>query len=123
MIKALIALAANIASYFFSEDYRKKKALKERDAINAEVAAGDEDAVNARLGRCLGLPWILIGLVLLGGCIKKRVPVYVREQDRSYSLQPGGVYTNESDSVVWIVPRKIFADLVILAAEGKGNNK
>jgi len=123
MIRALITLAANIASYFFSEDYRKKKAMKERDAINAEVSTGDEDAVNARLGRCLGLPWILIGLVLLGGCVTKHVPVYVREQDRSYSLRPGGVYTNNSDSVVWIVPRKIFADLVIVAAEGKGKTK
>jgi len=123
MIRALIALAANIASYFLSEEYRKKKSLKERDAINEEVAAGDEDAVNARLGRCLGLPWILIGLILLGGCCTKTVPVYVREQDRSYSLRPGGVYTNSSDTVVWIVPRKIFADLVILAAEGKGKTK
>ena len=56
-------------------------------------------------------------LVALGGCFSEPKTVYVREQDKVRALQPGAVYTNETDAVEWIVPRTKMTQLVI-SAEG-----
>ena len=113
MIKAILQIAASVAGYFLSERYQRKKDLKERDRIAQEVASGDENAVNARLGKFRSLPWIIVGLVLLGaGCACSKV-VYVREQDRVRALAPGEVYTNTSDVVEWIVPRTVMTKALI----------
>ena len=117
MIKAIVQLAASVAGYFLSERYQKKRDQGERERIAQEVAEGDENAVNARLGTFRALPWIIVGLVLLGaGCACSKA-VYVRERDRVRSLAPGEVYTNESDVVEWIVPRSVMTRAII-AYEG-----
>lgn len=120
MIKAILRIAASVAGYFLSERYRAKKRQAARDRIAGEVAGGDEDAVNARLGRFRAVwPWLVVGiLVAAAGCSCTRT-VYVREQDRVVALKPGGVHTNVSDAVEWIVPRSKMTQLVIEAEGGE----
>ena len=117
MICALVKLGAAIAGWFFSERRAKAKEQDRRDEIAEEVARGDEDAVNARLGRFRVWPWLVLGIVLAGGCTSEPKVVYVREQDKVRALQPGAVYTNVTDTVEWIVPRAKMTQLVI-SAEG-----
>lgn len=117
MIKALITMVANIAGYFFSPRRQEKKDQMERNTIAEEVASGDEDKVNARLGKFHAFPWLLAGALCIGGCFTSTKTVYVREQDKVRALQPGAVYTNETDVVEWIVPRTKMTQLVI-SAEG-----
>lgn len=117
MIKAIITMVANIVGYFFSTRRQEKKDQAERDKIAKEVAEGDEDKINARLGKFHIWPWLIVGILLIGGCYSQTKTVYVREQDKVRSLMPGAVYTNETDTVEWIVPRSKMTQLVI-SAEG-----
>lgn len=113
MIKAILQLVASVAGYFLSERYQRERDQRTRDRIADEVARGDENAVNARLGRFRSLAWTFAALALLGaGCACSKA-VYVREGDRARALAPGAVYTNTSDTVEWIVPRAVMARLVI----------
>ena len=65
MIKAIITgvatVVAALVGYFLSDGFRERLAQKQRDRIAAEVARGDEAAVNARLGRFRSVvPWVVI---------------------------------------------------------------
>ena len=123
MIKAILQVVASVAGYFLSEGYRAKKRQKERDVIAEEVAGGDEKAVNARLGRFRAVwPWLVVGILVAAGCCSAPKVVYVREADRVRCLPPGGVHTNVSDAVEWIVPRSKMTQLVI-DAEGLESQK
>ena len=114
MIKAILQIVAGVAGYFFSDAYRERKKQAERDRIAKEVAEGDEEAVNARLGRFRAvLPWLAVGILVAAGCCQQPKVVYVREADRVRCLLPGGVHTNVSDAVEWIVPRTKMTQLVI----------
>ena len=121
MIKIALTMAvtavAGIVGYFLSDTYKERQAQKQRDKIASEVSRGDEAAVNARLGRFRSVwLWLLVGLLVAAGCAMTRT-VYVKEQDRAVALQPGTVYTNTSESVEWVVPRAVMAQLLI-AEEG-----
>ena len=121
MIKTIITMIvtaiAGLVGYFVSDTFRERLAQKQRDKIAAEVARGDEAAVNARLGRFrVFWPWVIVGILVAAGCAMTRT-VYVKEQDKVIALKPGEVYTNESGAIEWIVPRAVMTQLVI-ANEG-----
>ena len=116
-ITAVVTAVAGIVGYFLSDTFRERQAQRQRDRIAAEVSRGDEEAVNARLGRFrVFWPWIIVGILVAAGCAMTRT-VYVKEQDKAIALQPGTVYTNTSESVEWVVPRAVMTQLVI-AEEG-----
>ena len=117
MIKSIITLIvtaiAGLVGYLVSDSFRERLAQRQRDKIADEVARGDEAAVNARIGRFKALgPWVLLALLVIVGCAVTRT-CYVREQDKVTALRPGEVYSNATESVEWIVPRAIMAQLVI----------
>jgi len=117
LVTMLVTAVAGIISYLVSDTFRERQAQKQRDKIAAEVARGDEKAVNARLGRFRSaIPWIAFCLLVIGGCVCTRT-IYVKEQDRVKALPPGTTYSNATDAVEWVVPRKIMTQLVI-ANEG-----
>ena len=117
MIKTIVTMVvtaiAGLVGYLVSDSFRERLAQKQRDRIAAEVAQGDEAAVNARLGRFRSVvPWVAITLLIIGGCAVTRT-VYVKEQDRVTALRPGEVYSNATDAVEWVVPRTVMTQLVI----------
>ena len=121
MIKTIITMVvtaiAGLIGYLVSDSFRERLAQRQRDKIAAEVANGDEAAVNARIGRFRSLvPWVVAALLVIGGCAVTRT-VYVKEQDRVTALRPGEVYSNATDAVEWVVPRTVMTQLVI-ANEG-----
>ena len=121
MIKAIITMVvtavAGIVGYLVSDTFRERQAQRQRDRIAAEVSRGDEEAVNARLGRFrVFWPWIIVGILVAAGCAMTRT-VYVKEQDKVIALKPGESYSNDTDAVQWIVPRAVMTQLVI-ANEG-----
>ena len=121
MIKAIITMVvtaiAGLVGYFVSDTFRERQAQKQRDRIAAEVARGDEAAVNARLGRFrVFWPWVIVGILVAAGCAMTRT-VYVKEQDKVIALKPGDSYSNATDAVQWVVPRAVMTQLVI-ANEG-----
>ena len=110
------ALAAAVA-YYLSPAYRERLAQRQRDKIAAEVANGDEAAVNARIGRFRAVgPWVVAALLVIGGCAVTRT-CYVREQDKVTAIRPGETYSNATEAVEWVVPRTVMTQLVI-ANEG-----
>jgi len=115
MISSIVKAVANIVAYLFSERRMKAKDQAERDRIASEVAEGDEDAVNARLGRLRVFPWILFAVLSIGGCWSRPKPVYVREADKVLALAPGRVHTNTTDVVEWIVPRTRMSEFLLLS--------
>ena len=116
-ITAVVTAVAGIVGYFLSDTFRERQAQRQRDRIASEVSRGDEEAVNARLGRFRVVwPWLLVGILVAAGCAMTRT-VYVKEQDKVVALKPGEVYTNESGAIEWIVPRAVMTQLVI-ANEG-----
>ena len=117
MIKTLVTMVvtavAGLVGYFVSDSFRERLAQRQRDRIASEVANGDEQAVNARIGRFRSVwPWIVVGLCIAAGCVMSRT-VYVKEQDKVTALRPGEVYSNATDAVEWIVPRAVMTQLVI----------
>ena len=121
MIKTIITMVvtaiAGLVGYLVSDSFRERLAQKQRDKIAAEVAQGDEAAVNARIGRFRSIvPWVVVMLLIIGGCAVTRT-VYVKEQDKVTALRPGETYSNATDAVEWIVPRTVMTQLVI-ANEG-----
>ncbi len=116
-ITAVVTAIAGIVGYFLSDTFRERMAQRERDRIAAEVANGDEAAVNARLGRFRAVgPWVLLALVVIVGCAVTRT-CYVREQDKVTAIRPGETYSNATEAVEWVVPRTVMTQLVI-ANEG-----
>ena len=116
-ITAVVTAVAGIVGYFLSDTFRERMAQRQRDKIAAEVSRGDEEAVNARLGRFrVFWPWLLVGILVAAGCAMTRT-VYVKEQDKVTALKPGETYSNATDAVEWIVPRAVMTQLVI-ANEG-----
>lgn len=116
-ITAVVTAVAGIVGYFLSDTFRERQAQRQRDRIAAEVSRGDEEAVNARLGRFrVFWPWIIVGILVAAGCAMTRT-VYVKEQDKVIALKPGESYSNDTDAVQWIVPRAVMTQLVI-ANEG-----
>ena len=116
-ITAVVTALGAAVAYYLSPAYRERQAQRERDKIAAEVARGDEEAVNARLGRFRVVwPWILVGILVAAGCAVTRT-VYVKEEDRVIALRPGESYSNGTEAVQWIVPRAVMTQLVI-ANEG-----
>lgn len=113
IITGIVSISAGVVGYFLSDTYRERQAQKQRDRIAAEVAQGDEEAVNARIGRFRSImPWIAAVLLIIAGCAMSRT-VYVKEQDRVVAIHPGETYSNATDAVEWIVPRTIMTQLVI----------
>ena len=116
-ITAVVTAVAGIVGYFLSDTYRERLAQRQRDKIAAEVARGDEAAVNARIGRFRSVaPWVVAALLIIGGCAVTRT-VYVKEQDKVTALKPGETYSNATEAVEWVVPRAVMTQLVI-ANEG-----
>ena len=116
-ITAVVTAVAGIVGYFLSDTFRERQAQRQRDKIAGEVAPGDEEAVNARLGRFrVFWPWIIVGILVAAGCAMTRT-VYVKEQDKVIALKPGETYSNATDAVQWVVPRAVMTQLVI-ANEG-----
>ena len=116
-ITAVVTAVAGIVGYFLSDTFRERQAQRQRDRIAAEVSRGDEEAVNARLGRFrVFWPWLLVGILVAAGCAMTRT-VYVKEQDKVIALKPGETYSNGTEAVQWIVPRAVMTQLVI-ANEG-----
>ena len=116
-ITAVVTAVAGIVGYFLSDTFRERQAQRQRDRIATEVSRGDEEAVNARLGRFrVFWPWIIVGILVAAGCAMTRT-VYVKEQDRVIALKPGESYSNGTDAVQWVVPRAVMTQLVI-ANEG-----
>ena len=116
-ITAIVTAVAGIVGYFLSDTFRERQAQRQRDKIAAEVSRGDEEAVNARLGRFrVFWPWIVVGVLVAAGCAMTRT-VYVKEQDKVIALKPGESYSNGTDAVQWVVPRAVMTQLVI-ANEG-----
>ena len=116
-ITAVVTAVAGIVGYFLSDTFRERQAQRQRDRIAAEVSRGDEEAVNARLGRFrVFWPWIIVGILVAAGCAMTRT-VYVKEQDKVIALKPGESYSNDTDAVQWVVPRAVMTQLVI-ANEG-----
>ena len=112
-ITAVVTAVAGIVGYFLSDTFRERMAQRERDRIAAEVAGGDEAAVNARIGRFRSfVPWVVIALLIIGGCAVTRT-VYVKEQDKVTALRPGETYSNATEAVEWVVPRTVMTQLVI----------
>ena len=117
MLTAIVTAIAGLIGYLVSDSFRERLAQRQRDKIASEVANGDEQAVNARIGRFRSFaPWVIITLLIIGGCAVTRT-VYVKEQDRVTALRPGEVYSNATDAVEWVVPRTVMTQLVI-ANEG-----
>ena len=121
MIKTIITMVvtaiAGLIGYLVSDSFRERLAQRQRDKIAAEVANGDEAAVNARIGRFRAVgPWVVAALLVIGGCAVTRT-VYVKEQDRVTALKPGETYSNATEAVEWVVPRTVMTQLVI-ANEG-----
>ena len=117
MIKTIITMVvtaiAGLIGYLVSDSFRERLAQRQRDKIAAEVANGDEAAVNARIGRFRSLvPWVVAALLVIGGCAVTRT-VYVKEQDRVTALRPGETYSNATEAVEWVVPRTVMTQLVI----------
>ena len=117
MIKTIITMVvtaiAGLIGYLVSDSFRERLAQRQRDKIAAEVANGDEAAVNARIGRFRSFaPWVAIALLVIGGCAVTRT-VYVKEQDRVTALRPGETYSNATEAVEWVVPRTVMTQLVI----------
>ena len=117
MIKTIITMVvtaiAGIVGYFLSDSFRERMAQRERDRIAAEVAGGDEAAVNARIGRFRSfVPWVVAVLLIIGGCAVTRT-VYVKEQDKVTAIRPGETYSNATEAVEWVVPRTVMTQLVI----------
>ena len=116
-ITAVVTAVAGIVGYFLSDTFRERMAQRERDRIAAEVANGDEAAVNARIGRFRSfVPWVVAALLIIGGCAVTRT-VYVKEQDKVTAVRPGETYSNATEAVEWVVPRTVMTQLVI-ANEG-----
>ena len=116
-ITMVVTAVAGLIGYFVSDTFKERQAQRQRDRIADEVARGDEEAVNARLGRFrVFWPWVIVGILVAAGCAMTRT-VYVKEQDKAIALQPGMVHTNTSEAVEWVVPRAIMTQLVI-ANEG-----
>ena len=116
-ITAVVTAVAGSVGYFLSDTFRERQAQRQRDRIAAEVSRGDEEAVNARLGRFrVFWPWIIVGILVAAGCAMTRT-VYVKEQVWVIALKPGESYSNDTDAVQWIVPRAVMTQLVI-ANEG-----
>ena len=112
-ITAVVTAVAGIVGYFLSDTFRERMAQRERDRIAAEVAGGDEAAVNARIGRFRSfVPWVVVALLIIGGCAVTRT-VYVKEQDKVTALRPGETYSNATEAVEWVVPRTVMTQLVI----------
>ena len=117
IITGIVTVIAGVVGYFLSPAFRERQAQRQRDKIAAEVAQGDEAAVNARIGRFRSIvPWVVVMLLIIGGCAVTRT-VYVKEQDKVTALRPGETYSNATDAVEWIVPRTVMTQLVI-ANEG-----
>ena len=117
MIKTIITMVvtaiAGLVGYLVSDSFRERLAQKQRDKIAAEVANGDEAAVNARVGRFRAVgPWVVAALLVIGGCVVTRT-VYVKEQDKVTALRPGETYSNATEAVEWVVPRTVMTQLVI----------
>ena len=117
MIKTIITMVvtaiAGLIGYLVSDSFRERLAQRQRDKIAAEVANGDEAAVNARIGRFRSLvPWVVAALLVIGGCAVTRT-VYVKEQDKVTALRPGETYSNATEAVEWVVPRTVMTQLVI----------
>ena len=117
MIKTIVTMVvtaiAGLVGYLVSDSFRERLAQRQRDKIAAEVAQGDEAAVNARIGRFRSVvPWVVVMLLIIGGCAVTRT-VYVKEQDKVTALRPGEVYSNATDAVEWVVPRTVMTQLVI----------
>ena len=113
IVTMVVTAVAGLVGYLVSDTYRERQAQKQRDKIAAEVARGDEAAVNARLGQFRSLvPWVVAALLVIGGCAVTRT-VYVKEQDRVTALRPGGTYSNATEAVEWVVPRTVMTQLVI----------
>ena len=117
MIKTIITMVvtaiAGLIGYLVSDSFRERLAQRQRDKIAAEVANGDEAAVNARIGRFRAVgPWVVAALLVIGGCAVTRT-VYVKEQDRVTALRPGETYSNATEAVEWVVPRTVMTQLVI----------
>ena len=117
MIKTIITMVvtaiAGLIGYLVSDSFRERLAQRQRDKIAAEVANGDEAAVNARIGRFRALgPWVVAALLVIVGCAVTRT-CYVREQDKVTALRPGEVYSNATEAVEWVVPRTVMTQLVI----------
>ena len=113
MLTAIVTAIAGLIGYLVSDSFRERLAQRQRDKIAAEVANGDEQAVNARLGRFRSFaPWAVLALLVIGGCAVTRT-VYVKERDRVTAIRPGETYSNATDAVEWIVPREIMTRLVI----------
>ena len=112
-ITAVVTAVAGIVGYFLSDTFRERMAQRERDRIAAEVANGDEAAVNARIGRFRSfVPWVVAALLIIGGCAVTRT-VYVKEQDKVTAVRPGETYSNATEAVEWVVPRTVMTQLVI----------
>ncbi|MBQ0031272.1 MAG: hypothetical protein KBT68_00570 [bacterium] len=112
-ITAVVTAVAGSVGYFLSDTFRERMAQRERDRIAAEVAGGDEAAVNARIGRFRAFgPWVLLALVVIVGCAVTRT-CYVREQDKVTAIRPGETYSNATEAVEWVVPRTVMTQLVI----------
>ena len=117
IVTMVVTAIAGLVGYLVSDSFRERLAQKQRDKIAAEVAQGDEAAVNARIGRFRSIvPWVVVMLLIIGGCAVTRT-VYVKEQDKVTALRPGEVYSNATDAVEWVVPRTVMTQLVI-ANEG-----
>ena len=102
MIKIIITMVvtaiAGLIGYLVSDSFRERLAQRQRDKIAAEVANGDEAAINARIGRFRAVgPWVVAALLVIGGCAVTRT-VYVKEQDRVTALRPGETYQQAYDS-------------------------
>ena len=112
-ITAVVTAVAGIVGYFLSDSFRERLAQRQRDKIAAEVANGDEAAVNARIGRFRSLlPWVVAALLVIVGCAVTRT-CYVREQDKVTAIRPGETYSNATEAVEWVVPRTVMTQLVI----------
>lgn len=115
MLSSIVKLVCTVASWFFSERRAKAKEKAERLKVADEVASGDEDKVNARLVKAGVLGFLVACSV--AGCVVERT-LYVREEEKARALPPGGVHTNTSEAVEWILPRAVMTRLVN-AAEAK----
>ena len=113
MLTAIVTTIAGLIGYLVSDSFRERLSQRQRDKIASEVANGDEQAVNARLGRFRSFaPWAVLALLIIVGCAVTRT-VYVKERDRVTAIRPGEIYSNATDAVEWVVPREIMTRLVI----------
>ena len=113
MLTAIVTTIAGLIGYLVSDSFRERLSQRQRDKIASEVANGDEQAVNARIGRFRSFaPWVIITLLIIGGCAVTRT-VYVKERDKVTAIRPGETYSNATDAVEWVVPRTVMTQLVI----------